>query len=108
MIKPYYKNGDSATAIHNRSTTQTIGKIAKKFVETEVVISIRRPVHYRFACSAENIAIVSESAAQDPNMWIPRRSQQLGLSHGTLWRILHLYLHLHPHKVLLTTTTEAS
>ena len=41
MIKTYYKNGDSATAtyrtlrgdygLHNRPTTQAIGKIVKKF-----------------------------------------------------------------------------
>ena len=41
IIKNYYKNGDSATAtycalredygLHNRPTTQAIGKIVKKF-----------------------------------------------------------------------------
>ena len=45
IIKTYYKNGDSATAIyralrgdyslHNRLTTQANGKIVKKFEETE-------------------------------------------------------------------------
>ena len=52
-----------------------------------------------FACFAENIAIVSESAAEDPNVSIPRRSQELGLSYGTLWRFLHLHLHVHEYKV---------
>ena len=33
--------------------------------------------------SAENIAIVSESVAEDPYVPIPRRSQELGLSYGT-------------------------
>ena len=33
-----------------------------------------------FTRSAENIAIVSESVAVDPNVSIPRRSQELGLS----------------------------
>ena len=54
-----------------------------------------------FVRSAENIAIVSESVAEDPNVSIPRRSQELGLSYGILWRILHLDLHLHPYKVQL-------
>ena len=46
MIKTYYKNGDSAKAtyralrgdygLHNRPTTQIIGKIVKKFEETGV------------------------------------------------------------------------
>ena len=62
----------------------------KKFEETGVVTQIERPVHYRFTRSAENIAIVSESVSEDPNVSIPRRSQKLGLSYGTLWRSLHL------------------
>ena len=34
---------------------------------------------HRFARSAENIAIVSESNAEDPNVLIHRRSHELGL-----------------------------
>ena len=56
----------------------------------------------RFASSAQNIAIVSESAAEEPNVSIPYRSQELGQYCGTLWRILHLDRHLHPYKVQLT------
>ena len=60
-----------------------------------------RTVHHRFTRSAENIAIVCESIAEDPNVAISRRSQELGLSYGTLWSILHLDLHLHPYKIQL-------
>ena len=67
-----------------------------------MVTNIERPEHHRFARSAEDIAIASESIAEDPNMTIPRRPQELGLLFGTLWRILHLDLHLHPYKVQLT------
>ena len=83
-------NGESATAtyralrgdygVHNRTTMQAIGKIIIKFEETGMVINIERAVHYRFACFAENIAIVSESVAEDTNVSIPCRSQELGLS----------------------------
>ena len=66
---------------------QAIGKIVKKFIETGMVTNIERPLHHRFARSAENIAIVSESFAKDPNVSIPVRSQELGLSYDTLWRI---------------------
>ena len=59
-------------------------------------------VHHRFARSAENIATVSKSVVEDPNVSIPRRSQELGLSYGTLWHILHLHLYLHSYKVQLT------
>ena len=65
----------------------------KKFKETGVVTNID---------SVENIAIVSENIVEGPNMSIPRRSQELGLSYGTFWRILHLDLHLYPYKVQLT------
>ena len=71
----------------------------KKFGNTGVDSNIGTPVRHRFAYSAENIAIASESIAKYPNMSIPRRSQELGLFHGTFWRILHLDLQLHPYKV---------
>ena len=61
-----------------------------------MVTNNKKPVYYCFARSAENIAIISESVAEVSNMSIPHRSQGLGLSYGTVWRILHLDLHLHP------------
>ena len=45
----------------------------KKYEETEVVTNIERPVHHRFDRSAENIATVSESVAEDTNVSIARR-----------------------------------
>ena len=96
LPKPRYR-GDYG--LHNRLTTQAIGKIVKKFKETRLVTNIERPVYHRFARSTENIAIISESVAEDPNVSIPPRSQELRLYCGTLWRISHLALHLHPYKV---------
>ena len=99
FIGTYYKNGDSATVtycaltgdcgLNNSPTTQAIAKIVKKFEETGVV---DRP---------ENIAILSESVAKDPNVSIPHRSQELELSYGTLWRNLHLDLRQRLYKVQL-------
>ena len=112
ITKTYYKNGDSATGsyralrwdygLYNRLAAQAIGKIGKKFVETEVIAKIERHVHHRFARSAENITIVSESVAEDSNVSIIRLSQEIGLSYCTLWHILYLDLHLHLYKVQLT------
>ena len=68
---------------------------------TGVVANIEKTVHHCSVHSADNIADVSESVAEDPNISIPRRSQELRLSHRTLWRILHLDLYLHPYKVQL-------
>ena len=87
--------------LHNRPTTQAIGKILKKFEETGVITNIEKSVHHRFAPSAENIVIVSKSIAEETNVSITRRSQVLGLPYSTLWRILHSELHLHPYKVQL-------
>ena len=50
-----------------------IVQLSKQLCKTGVVTNIERPVRYRFARSAENIAIVSESVADDPNESIPRR-----------------------------------
>ena len=49
-----------------------------------VVTNIERSVRHCFARFTENIAIVTESVAGDPNVPIPRRSQELGLSYVTL------------------------
>ena len=80
MIKTYYKKGDSVTVTYpalredyDRPTTQATGKIVKKFEETGVITNSEKPVHNRFARSAEKIAIVSESVAEDLNV-----SQELG------------------------------
>ena len=67
-----------------------------------MVTNIERAVHYRFLRCTENIAIVSESIAEDPNVTLPRRSQELVLPYGTLWRILPLDLHLYLYNVHLT------
>ena len=56
----------------------------KKFEDTGVFTNIETPVHNLFARSAENIAIVRESSAEDPNVLIPRRSQELVGSVGLL------------------------
>ena len=68
IINTYHQTGDSAIAtyrslrtdygLHNRPTTQTIGTIVKKFEETGVIKNIERPMHHRFARSADNITIL--------------------------------------------------
>ena len=46
-----------------------------------MVTNIERPVHHRFVRSSKNIAIVSESVAEDPNVSVPRRPQEVRLSY---------------------------
>ena len=76
-----------------QTTTQAIGKIVKKFKETEVITNIEKPVHHRFARSTENIAIVSANVAKDRNVSIPRRSPKLRLStahYGVFCTYIHI------------------
>ena len=47
-----------------------------------MVANIERPVIHRFARSAEYIAVVSESGAEETNVSITCRSQELGLPYG--------------------------
>ena len=54
-----------------------------------MVINTERPVYHRY----------SQSVAEDPNVSIPPHYEELGLSYGTLWHIMHLGLQLHPYKV---------
>ena len=56
----------------------------KKFEDAGVITNIERPVHHRFARSAENVTVVSESVAENQNVSIPRRFQELRLFYGTL------------------------
>ena len=68
IMKTFYKNGDSATtmyralresySLHNRPTTQAIGRIVKKFEQTGVVTNIERPVHHRFALMQLKISLL--------------------------------------------------
>ena len=53
-----------------------------QFEETGAVTNVERSVYHCFAHSAENIAIVHESVAEDPNVSIPRRSKEIGLSYA--------------------------
>lgn len=112
VIKSHYKNGECFVSTfralrgdfgrHNRPTQPTITNIIRKFEETGSVCDVVRRLHHRNARTPENIGAVGASVDDDPNLSIPRRAQVLGLTYGTLWRILHLDLHLHPYKVQLT------
>ena len=116
FVKLCYKNGDSPARVyralrsdfgrHGRPTEYTIGNVERKFEETGSVADIVTPVHHRNVRSAENIAAVAASVEDEPNVSIPRRAQQLGLSNTSLWQILHMDLHLHPYKVQLVQKLE--
>ena len=93
MIKTYYKNGDSVTTNYRALRGDYDWTIMYNYAIN------KQNWTERFARSVKNIAIVGDSVAEDSNVSIPLRSQELELSYGTLWSILHLDLHLHPCKI---------
>lgn len=112
VIKNYYGNSGSVIATlraltpilgrHSRPSRQAVHNLVRKFESTYSLLNVTVPVRQRSGRSAENIAVVEASIANDPNQSIPRRSQELGISQATLWRILRKDLGLHPYKIKLT------
>lgn len=112
IVKFYYQNQCSVRqtfralrpvyGVHDRPTESTIRRLMQKFEESGSVKDRPTPVRQRRVRSAENIAAVRESVHENPRQSIPRRSQELGLSRMSTWRILHYDLHLHPYKVQLS------
>jgi len=72
-----------------------------KFESTDLINNQPTPVRHRNARSAENIAAVRESVRENPRRSISHRSQELGLSATSTWRILCRDLG-HPYKIQLT------
>jgi len=76
-----------------------------KFESTGSINNQPTPVRRRNAKSVENIAAVRESVWENPRRAVSRRSQELGLSVTSTWRILRRDLGLHPYKIQLTPGT---
>ena len=53
---------------------RTIGKIVQKFEQTGSVGDVKTPVHARTARTAENIAAVRDSVAEEPSTSTHRRA----------------------------------
>ncbi|CAH0550852.1 unnamed protein product [Brassicogethes aeneus] len=100
-VKTTYRKIRDMFGRHGRPSENAIKNLVDKFKSTGSTNNIPTPIRVRPGRSAENIAAVSESVEQDPNLSIPRRSQQLGLSTMTTWRILRKDLSLKPYKVQL-------
>ena len=97
IIKTYYKNGDSATAMY-RALRANYGLRNRPTAQLAKEEICRDWSGHKYCEACAPCAIVTKSVAEGPNVSIPLRSQELGLSYGTLWRILHLDLHLHHKK----------
>lgn len=111
IVQNYYANSRSPVATvralrakngrHNAPSERAINRIIAKFESEFTLHDTVVPVRQRNARSEENIAAVSASVEAVSNQSVARRSQELGLSPMTTWRILRLDLGLHPYKMVL-------
>jgi len=112
IIQIFYKNSRSFVATqrafhakygrHNAPYELAIRRIVDKLESEFTLHDSKPPTRTRTARSEENIAAIRASVAENDNVSIPCRSQELGLSTMTTWRILRLDLDLHPYKIILT------
>ena len=86
---------------NNAPSELAIRRIVDKLESEFTLHDSKPPTRTRNARSEENIAAVAASVSENDNVSIPRRSQELGLSTMTTWRILRLDLGLHPYKMVL-------
>ncbi|XP_045476741.1 uncharacterized protein LOC123682250 [Harmonia axyridis] len=104
IVDLFYKNNCSFVStlrnlrrIHGRHfsiSRPTVRRFVDKF-ESKSSDPTKVPVRQRNARTKENIDLVAASVKENPNLSIPRRSQQLNLSQTTTWRILRNDLGLH-------------
>ena len=109
IIKIYYRNNESVRKTfralrefygrNNRPAESTIRRLVNKFESSGTVTDTIVPVRQRNARSEANIAAVNESVHENPNLSVPRRSQELGISQTSTWRILRKGLGLYPYKI---------
>ena len=98
IIKIYYQNDESVRKTfralrkfygrNNRPAESTIRHLVNKFESGGTVTDTIVPVRQRNARSEANITAVNESVRENPSLSIPRRSQELGISQTSTWRIL--------------------
>lgn len=93
-LRPYYGR-------HNRPTEAGIRRVVEKFRTNFTLLDIKPPTRMRRVRTEENIASVSASVNDDPNLSIRRRSQQVGLCFSTTWKILRKDLGLKAYKIQL-------
>lgn len=111
IVQLYYENQRSVKEVfrklrptygpHNRPSESTIRRIIEKFEGAATCLDVPPSGRPRSARSVENIAAVAESVAEDREESIRHRSQQLGLSYATTWRILKKDLGLKAYKIQL-------
>lgn len=111
IVELFYKNQCSVRNVfralrpfygrHNRPSERTIHNTITKFRTQFTLLDIHPSNIERRARTEQNIAAVAQSVRENRQQSIRRRSQQLGLSYGSLWRILRKDLGLKAYKIQL-------
>ena len=112
IIQIYYQNNESVRKTlralrefdgrNNRPAESTIRRLVNKFQSSATLTDTIVPRRQRNAPSEANIAAVNESVDEKPNLSVPRRSEEFGISQTSTWRILGKDFGLHPYKIQLT------
>ena len=93
---------------NNRPSRSTIGRLVETFESTGTVQNVPVPARQKSARRVENIAAAEASVEKRPHVSLTCRSQALGISVTSLWRILRNDLGLHPYKIKFDARTEAA
>ena len=90
IIKIYYQNNESVRKTfralrefygrNNRPAESTIRRLVSKFQSSGTVTDTIVPVRQRNARSEANVATTNESVPENPNLSVPRRSEESGIS----------------------------
>lgn len=112
IVGIYYKNNKSIRATfrelrgiygkENRPAELTIRNLIEKFESIGSVCDIKSTIRQNRKRTTENNDAVNQSVDLNQKQSIRRRSQELGLSYGTMWNILHTDLHFKAYKIQLT------
>ena len=99
IVQIYYKNNKSLRATYrelreiygqNKQPTElSIRNVIKKFITYGSVCDVKNTIRQKRKRTAENIVAVDQSVTENREQSIRRRCQELGLSYGTTWNILH-------------------
>ncbi|CAH2101163.1 unnamed protein product [Euphydryas editha] len=111
IVKTYYKNCESVVGTfralrgvygrHNCPSESAIGKIVRKFEETASVTDVLSLDIIETHARPQTLLLLVK-VSKNIQIYPLQGALYLGLSYGTLWRILHLDLHLHPYQIQLT------
>ena len=100
-IRATYRALREFYGIHNRPSERLIRETVDRFRNTFTLVDNKHPIRRRTVRTQQAIAAVQRSVADDPNVSIRHRAQQVNLCPSTLWKILRKDLGLRAYKIQL-------